>query len=326
MNQQYRSPCENSQLAFRGNEKVKNDAFRSPSIRPIGIYKLVTCAKFFNRREDKARVSNILITMSIWNEKSRGVINHWLVALTSQFDLKRCRSCDLLQASWISTCLPPRFSLIVRFSLRDSTWSVLAASPPLLPPPLCPSPTASPKFNCRNGEHNRLPVERLKIMQIFSHWEVSSPSFKGQAIQSREVGRTDSTNVKGPSGEIEGTVALVKSGPERVKTTPAGEYLTSALNDFDPEQYDSLAAISDGANKLLMLVLAAVIKAGASREHEILAEMAGLGNNAAVEGVTREEFHNPQQQITQLCSRLSVEKCEKLASYWTKSAIKSAIS
>lgn len=103
--------------------------------------------------------------------------------------------------------------------------------------------------------------------------QVSSPSPKGQAIQSREVGRTDSTNVKGPSGETEGTVALVKSGTERVKTTPAGEYLTSALNDFDPEQYDSLAAISDGANKLLMLVLAAVIKAGASREHEILAEI-----------------------------------------------------
>lgn len=48
--------------------------------------------------------------------------------------------------------------------------------------------------------------------------------------------------------------ALVKTGSERAKTTPAGEYLTSALNDFDPEQYDSLAAISDGANKLLMLV------------------------------------------------------------------------
>ncbi|KAK3211266.1 hypothetical protein Dsin_015972 [Dipteronia sinensis] len=73
--------------------------------------------------------------------------------------------------------------------------------------------------------------------------------------------------------KTEATVALVKSGPDKVKTTPAGEYLTAALNDFDPEQYDSLAAITDGANKLLMLVLAAVIKAGASREHEILAEI-----------------------------------------------------
>nr|XP_043638712.1 kinesin-like protein KIN-14A isoform X3 [Erigeron canadensis] len=73
--------------------------------------------------------------------------------------------------------------------------------------------------------------------------------------------------------KTDGTVALVKPGQDKIKSTPAGEYLTSALNDFDPEQYDGLAAISDGANKLLMLVLAAVIKAGASREHEILAEI-----------------------------------------------------
>ena len=53
--------------------------------------------------------------------------------------------------------------------------------------------------------------------------------------------------------KTEGTVALVKSDSEK-KTTPAGEYLTAALNEFDPEQYESLAAISDGANKLLMLV------------------------------------------------------------------------
>ncbi|KAI5418273.1 hypothetical protein KIW84_042777 [Lathyrus oleraceus] len=71
----------------------------------------------------------------------------------------------------------------------------------------------------------------------------------------------------------DGTVALVKSGSEIVKTTPAGEYLTAALNDFDPDQYEGHAAISDGANKLLMLVLAAIIKVGASREHEILAEI-----------------------------------------------------
>lgn len=56
------------------------------------------------------------------------------------------------------------------------------------------------------------------------------------------------------SDRSDGTVALVKSGSEKVKSTPAGEYLTAALNDFDPEQYDGLAAISDGANKLLMLV------------------------------------------------------------------------
>ncbi|XP_019177353.1 PREDICTED: kinesin-like protein KIN-14B isoform X2 [Ipomoea nil] len=112
--------------------------------------------------------------------------------------------------------------------------------------------------------------------------QVSSPSPKEPTIQSRDMGRNDN-NIKGRgvdevplplvSNKSEGTVALVKAGTENIKRTPAGEYLTSALNDFDPEQYDSLAAISDGANKLLMLVLAAVIKAGASREHEILAEI-----------------------------------------------------
>ncbi|MFS8017713.1 putative minus-end-directed kinesin ATPase [Helianthus anomalus] len=73
--------------------------------------------------------------------------------------------------------------------------------------------------------------------------------------------------------KADGTLALVKQGQDKIKSTPAGDYLTSALNDFDLEHYDGLAAISDGANKLLMLVLAAVIKAGASREHEILAEI-----------------------------------------------------
>ncbi|KAK3024557.1 hypothetical protein RJ639_043497 [Escallonia herrerae] len=116
-----------------------------------------------------------------------------------------------------------------------------------------------------------------------SQVSLSSPAAKGVSnVQAQDPGRNDS-NSKGGSTDIvplplakekiEGTVALVKSGTEKVKTTPAGEYLTSALNDFDPEQFDSLAAIADGANKLLMLVLAAVIKAGASREHEILAEI-----------------------------------------------------
>ncbi|KAL3621707.1 Kinesin-like protein KIN-14B [Castilleja foliolosa] len=112
--------------------------------------------------------------------------------------------------------------------------------------------------------------------------QVSSPSPRGPLSQFRDLGRNDSVNPKGRPGDIssplattkaENSLALVKSGTDIVKTTPAGDYLTSALNDFDPEQYDSLAAISDGANKLLMLVLAAVIKAGASREHEILAEI-----------------------------------------------------
>ncbi|XP_048437950.1 kinesin-like protein KIN-14B isoform X2 [Pyrus x bretschneideri] len=113
--------------------------------------------------------------------------------------------------------------------------------------------------------------------------KLSSPLSKGPLnVQSRDLVRNDSrghsmdiisSSITPAADKTEGTVALVKSGVEKVKTTPAGEYLTSALNDFDPEQHDSLAAISDGANKLLMLVLAAVIKAGASREHEILAEI-----------------------------------------------------
>ncbi|OMO73007.1 hypothetical protein COLO4_27349 [Corchorus olitorius] len=110
--------------------------------------------------------------------------------------------------------------------------------------------------------------------------QVSSPFSKGAPNQPRDFGRNDYN--KGRSMDVpsqltmdksEGAGALVKAGSEIVKTTPAGEYLTAALNDFDPDQYDSIAAISDGANKLLMLVLAAVIKAGASREHEILAEI-----------------------------------------------------
>ncbi|KAB1201915.1 Kinesin-like protein KCA1 [Morella rubra] len=115
--------------------------------------------------------------------------------------------------------------------------------------------------------------------------EASSPLSSGSLnVQPREQGRIDNNNNnKGRSMDVipsplatdktDGTVALVKVGSEKAKTTPAGEYLTAALNDFDPEQQDNLAAISDGANKLLMLVLAAVIKAGASREHEILAEI-----------------------------------------------------
>lgn len=59
----------------------------------------------------------------------------------------------------------------------------------------------------------------------------------------------------GLPGSPGGTVALFKFGSgEQMKTTPAGEYLTAALMDFNPDQYDSPAAIADGANKLLMLV------------------------------------------------------------------------
>ncbi|GBG67038.1 hypothetical protein CBR_g78819 [Chara braunii] len=58
-----------------------------------------------------------------------------------------------------------------------------------------------------------------------------------------------------------------------VKTTPAGEFLTRSLQEFDPSNIETIAEISEGANKLLMLVLAAVMKAGTPREHEMLAEI-----------------------------------------------------
>lgn len=112
--------------------------------------------------------------------------------------------------------------------------------------------------------------------------QVSSPSMKrivaNPSVQ--DINRRDNSNGRPidalPSpvaqGKTESTGALVKSGAEKGKT-PAGEYLTAALMEFDPDQFESFAAIADGANKLLMLVLAAVIKAGAAREHEILAEI-----------------------------------------------------
>ncbi|KAL3630462.1 Kinesin-like protein KIN-14B [Castilleja foliolosa] len=135
----------------------------------------------------------------------------------------------------------------------------------------------------RLHEENEKLFDRLtEKASVAGSPQVSSPSPRGPLNQSRDSGRNDSMNPKGRPGDVssplasakvENSLALVKSGTDIVKTTPAGDYLTSALNDFDPEQYDSLAAVSDGANKLLMLVLAAVIKAGASREHEILAEI-----------------------------------------------------
>lgn len=133
----------------------------------------------------------------------------------------------------------------------------------------------------RLHEENEKLFERLteKASSLGSQLALGAPP--KNLNQSPDVGRTDSNNKEramdvvpfSAEKKIDGTVALVKQGQDKIKSTPAGEYLTSALNDFDLEQYDGPAAISDGANKLLMLVLAAVIKAGASREHEILAEI-----------------------------------------------------
>ena len=67
--------------------------------------------------------------------------------------------------------------------------------------------------------------------------------------------RVEAAALPSTANKNEGAITVVKTGSELAKTTPAGEYLTAALNDFDPEDYEGLAAIADGANKLLMLVL-----------------------------------------------------------------------
>lgn len=130
----------------------------------------------------------------------------------------------------------------------------------------------------RLHEENEKLFERLteKASSIGSQLALGAPppKIQNQANEIGSVNKEQTTDVVPFSPKKpDGTVALVKPGQDKLKSTPAGEYLTSALNEFDIEQYDGLAAISDGANKLLMLVLAAVIKAGASREHEILAEI-----------------------------------------------------
>ncbi|OIW14324.1 hypothetical protein TanjilG_21464, partial [Lupinus angustifolius] len=136
----------------------------------------------------------------------------------------------------------------------------------------------------RLHEENEKLFERLTEKASLAGSPQPTPFSKGSVnAQPRDMGRNGTSNNATRSTDVlpsplgadknDGTVAIVKSGSEIVKTTPAGEYLTTALNDFDPDQYEGHAAISDGTNKLLMLVLAAVIKAGASREHEILAEI-----------------------------------------------------
>uniref|UniRef100_A0A1J3IRP6 Kinesin-like protein KCA2 n=1 Tax=Noccaea caerulescens TaxID=107243 RepID=A0A1J3IRP6_NOCCA len=127
----------------------------------------------------------------------------------------------------------------------------------------------------RLHEENEKLFDRLTEKSNAGSTQVSSPSSKASpTIQPADVDRKNSVGALPSSADKnEGAITVVKSSSEIVKTTPAGEYLTAALNDFDPQEYEGLAAVADGANKLLMLVLAAVIKAGASREHEILAEI-----------------------------------------------------
>lgn len=133
----------------------------------------------------------------------------------------------------------------------------------------------------------RLHEENEKLFERLTDRSVSESSPKVsrlasggmESCQSDCSVRNKGANTNSPDqlnsgvGPATQTVSLIKSDSEKVKSTPAGEYLTAALLDFNPDQYDSPAAIADGANKLLMLVLAAVIKAGAAREHEMLAEI-----------------------------------------------------
>ncbi|CAH2073237.1 unnamed protein product [Thlaspi arvense] len=109
--------------------------------------------------------------------------------------------------------------------------------------------------------------------QVLSLSSRASPNIQPANVQRGETFSAEAVASPSTANKNAGAITVVKSGSDIVKTTPAGEYLTAALNDFDPEEYEGLAAVTDGANKLLMLVLAAVIKAGASREHEILAEI-----------------------------------------------------
>ncbi|XP_023637723.1 kinesin-like protein KIN-14A isoform X2 [Capsella rubella] len=131
----------------------------------------------------------------------------------------------------------------------------------------------------RLHEENEKLFDRLTERSMAVSTQGLSPSSKASPnnqpanVHRGEAFSEEAVALPSRSNKNDGAITVVKSGSEIVKTTPAGEYLTAALNDFDPEEYEGLAAIADGANKLLMLVLAAVIKAGASREHEILAEI-----------------------------------------------------
>ncbi|KAK9162857.1 hypothetical protein Syun_003759 [Stephania yunnanensis] len=112
-----------------------------------------------------------------------------------------------------------------------------------------------------SGTPKEFPEAINSIPAIFGLM-ITSPSARRLInSQSQDMARNDHNGghsvdalpLSAVSDKTDGTVAVVKSGSEKVKTTPAGEYLTAALMDFDPEQFDSIAAIADGANKLLML-------------------------------------------------------------------------
>ncbi|CAM6083934.1 unnamed protein product [Calypogeia fissa] len=122
----------------------------------------------------------------------------------------------------------------------------------------------------------RLHEENEKLFERLTAKPTEAPakeSERGDAKDSSENGSSRPPAERGQESTSGTMVTTGSSAVLNVKSTPAGEYLSAALLDFNPDQYDSPAAVVDGANKLLMLVLAAVIKAGAAREHEMLAEI-----------------------------------------------------
>ncbi|KAI5063542.1 hypothetical protein GOP47_0022089 [Adiantum capillus-veneris] len=127
----------------------------------------------------------------------------------------------------------------------------------------------------RSAASNSQGVQRMETRTV-DDFQLDAPNRTAAAKPpaSPDVKSSTTITLDPSSGAlaVAGNMSLVKSGSEKMKTTPAGEYLTNALNDFNPDQSEGSAA-ADGANKLLMLVLAAVIKAGAAREHEMLAEI-----------------------------------------------------
>jgi len=50
-----------------------------------------------------------------------------------------------------------------------------------------------------------------------------------------------------------GAIALLYG--QQAKTTPTGEYLLGYLMDFNLDHYETVGAVHDGANKILMMAM-----------------------------------------------------------------------
>lgn len=116
------------------------------------------------------------------------------------------------------------------------------------------SPAVGRTVDIQGGDLNRY-IWHLNVKRAwyssFAIFMYSLHLCRGENSRGRS---TNALPLPASQDKNENAGALVKSSNEKIKTTPAGEYLTAALADFDPDQFESFAAISDGANKLLMLV------------------------------------------------------------------------